>query len=69
MSDRYFLDTNILVYSFDCSEPRKRQIAEGLVAEALRDGNGLISFQVIGEFLSGNRLLSHAREDHSQGQE
>ena len=52
MSDRYFLDTNILVYSFDYSEPRKRQIAEDMVTEALRDGNGLISFQVIGEFLS-----------------
>ena len=52
MSDSYFLDTNILVYSHDPSDERKRAIAEELIARALRDGRGMISFQVVQEFCS-----------------
>jgi len=35
MSAREFLDTNILVYAYDRSEPRKQQIAQGLVRRAV----------------------------------
>jgi predicted nucleic acid-binding protein len=50
--DRFFLDTNVLVYTFDAKAPRKQKIARDLVARALRDRNGIISYQVVQEFLN-----------------
>lgn len=52
MSDKFFLDTNILVYSFDDGELEKRDRARALVAEALSESRGIISYQVIQEFLN-----------------
>ena len=52
MNDKYFLDTNIFVYSFDKSAPGKRAQAIALIADALESGNGIISSQVIQEFLN-----------------
>ena len=52
MSAKYFLDTNIFVYSFVQSQPEKRERAMALIAEALQSGDGLISTQVIQEFLN-----------------
>jgi len=52
MNDKYFLDTNILIYSFDSSHPAKRKIARDLVSGALEKGKGIISYQVIQEFLN-----------------
>jgi predicted nucleic acid-binding protein len=52
MNDRYFLDTNILVYCFDRDDQCKQSIAETLVGEALSDHKGAISSQVIQEFLN-----------------
>jgi predicted nucleic acid-binding protein len=52
MSDRYFLDTNIFVYSFDEGQPGKQAVSIALIAQALHDGLGLISTQVIQEFLN-----------------
>lgn len=52
MSVDYFLDTNILVYSFDDRAPIKRDIARKLIAQALRLGCGVISWQVVQEFLN-----------------
>jgi len=52
MSAKYFLDTNIFVYSFDQSQPGKRERALELIADALQNGEGLISAQVIQEFLN-----------------
>ena len=52
MSDRYFLDTNILVYSFDGVEPRKASVAEDLVIRAVTSGLGIISYQVVQEFIN-----------------
>lgn len=52
MSVEYFLDTNVLVYSFDDDEPEKRDIARDLIATALRNGSGAISWQVVQEFLN-----------------
>lgn len=52
MSDRAFLDTNIFVYSFDGSAPQKAKVAKRLIAEALQRGSGLISYQVVQEFLN-----------------
>ena len=50
MKDRFFLDTNIIVYIFDKHSKQKNQIAQELLKEALQSGTGVISFQVIQEF-------------------
>lgn len=47
---KFFLDTNILVYSFDPDEPQKALIAEKLVTLGLTNGQGVISYQVAQEF-------------------
>lgn len=52
MNDRFFLDTNVLVYSFDASAPEKKQTAIELIRAALTSGRGVISTQVIGEFVN-----------------
>jgi len=48
--DRYFIDTNIIVYMFDKDHPQKRETAIRIVKEALESGKGVISYQVIQEF-------------------
>ena len=52
MPDRYFLDTNIFVYTFDDREPKKKARAQELVSDALSHRRGIISFQVVQEFLN-----------------
>ena len=52
MKGSYFLDTNILTYTFDSSYPDKRTIAKDLVRNALNNQTGCISYQVIQEFLN-----------------
>lgn len=52
MSGSYFLDSNVLVYTFDATAPAKRATAKRLVETALADGGGVISFQVVQEFLN-----------------
>jgi len=52
MSDKYFLDTNIFIYSFDQKEKSKRQKANSLIKNALHEGKGHISIQVIQEFFN-----------------
>lgn len=51
MSAKSFLDTNVFVYSFDAGHPRKRDVARRLIAAALEEGTGIISTQVVQEFL------------------
>jgi predicted nucleic acid-binding protein len=49
MSAPEFLDTNVLVYAYDTSEPRKQKIAQGLLRRALA-GEIAASSQVLAEF-------------------
>ncbi len=49
---KFFLDTNIFVYTFDDRAPEKRSKARFLVETALRNQTGITSFQVIQEFLN-----------------
>jgi predicted nucleic acid-binding protein len=46
----FFLDTNISVYCFDTTEPRKCEIAKDLVAYGASSGLGVVSYQVLQEF-------------------
>ncbi len=48
----FFLDTNVFVYSFDTSAPAKQQTARQLIQAALRTQRGVISTQVVQEFLN-----------------
>lgn len=50
MSERYFLDTNIFVYSFDPRYPQKQSVAKQWIKHALSSGFGVVSTQVIQEF-------------------
>jgi predicted nucleic acid-binding protein len=52
MSDRFFLDTNIFVYSFDKRASAKSQRAKQLIHEALTTQKGVISYQVVQEFFN-----------------
>jgi len=52
MKDSAFLDTNVLVYTFDQTAPEKRSRATQLVEQALVSGRGVISYQVVQEFLN-----------------
>jgi predicted nucleic acid-binding protein len=52
MSDRFFLDTNILVYSVDLNSPNKQVLANNLVRNAIESRRGVISYQVVQEFFS-----------------
>jgi predicted nucleic acid-binding protein len=52
MAERRFLDTNLFVYSFDSSAPDKRKRAQRIISDSLRLGNGIVSYQVIQEFLN-----------------
>jgi predicted nucleic acid-binding protein len=49
MSDKFFVDTNILVYAHDRSGGRKHQLAKGLVEELWNSGEGVLSTQVLQE--------------------
>lgn len=50
MKDRFFLDTNILVYANDTSAPLKQAVARELVGRAFSSGLGCLSPQVLQEF-------------------
>jgi predicted nucleic acid-binding protein len=52
MNAKYFLDTNIIVYSFDTSQPEKKERAQALIGTALQTGQGMIITQVVQEFLN-----------------
>jgi predicted nucleic acid-binding protein len=49
MSDKYFVDTNILMYAHDTSTGAKHQRAKGLVADLWRERTGVVSTQVLQE--------------------
>ena len=50
--ERFFLDTNIFIYTFDKDSKSKRERAKSLVARALDTRLGVISCQVVQEFLN-----------------
>ena len=51
MSDeRYFVDTNILIYAHDRSASAKHEQARALIESLWENGNGCLSIQVLQEF-------------------
>jgi predicted nucleic acid-binding protein len=53
MNDKAFLDTNIIIYAIDNSSAyrRKQEIARGLIDSHIRKETGVISIQVLQEFI------------------
>ena len=47
MSDRYFVDTNILMYAHDTSAGAKHERARNLIEELWRDRSGVVSTRVL----------------------
>ena len=49
MSDRYFVDTNILIYAHDADAGAKHERARALVEELWRTRSGVVSTQILQE--------------------
>lgn len=49
MNDKYFVDTNILMYAHDTSAGAKHERAKALVEDLWRDRTGVVSTQVLQE--------------------
>lgn len=52
MSGRFFLDTNIFVYSLDASSPKKSLRATQLIRHAIVTRGGIVSYHVVQEFFN-----------------
>jgi predicted nucleic acid-binding protein len=52
MNARFFLDTNIFVYSFDQTAPQKSARAAELIRQAVRSRNGIVSYQIVQQFFN-----------------
>jgi len=70
MNANIFFDTNILLYAYTNHEPQKKTLAEDHIADALRYGIGVVSVQVLNEFIANAcrklvpaMTLTQAREE------
>lgn len=52
MRDKFFLDTNIFLYTFDSDEQAKQQVANQIIKSVLVSGHGCTSSQVVQEFIN-----------------
>jgi predicted nucleic acid-binding protein len=52
MSVRAFLDTNIFVYAVDPAAGKKQKTADALIGHAIDRRSGVVSYQVVQEFLN-----------------
>ena len=50
MSDRTFVDTNILIYAHDADAKSKHEVAKSVLTELWRKRTGVLSMQVLQEF-------------------
>jgi predicted nucleic acid-binding protein len=50
MTGKHLVDTNLLVYAYDRSEPGKQAKAVELLDELVKNGTGILSSQVLSEF-------------------
>ena len=52
MSVRAFLDTNVFVYAVDQGDKQKKATADALIGRAIDRKTGVVSYQVVQEFLN-----------------
>ncbi len=66
MSDKYFVDTNILIYAHDPSMGLKHRRGLDIIEGLWRSGRGVLSTQVLQEFcVNLRRKAAHPRGDAS----
>ena len=68
MSAESFIDTNILLYNIDDSDPRKYAIASRLIRSALKYGKSCISYQVVQETLNAGLRKAHISLNHQNAE-
>lgn len=68
MSDRFFIDSNVLVYANDRSSPAKRARARQIIAEAFAHRLGCLSMQVLQEFFVNVTRKAGVRWDNARAQ-
>lgn len=63
-----FFDSNVFIYTFDTTDPKKSATARGLIDNAIALGNGHVSFQVVQETLRviTGKLKRPATADEAQ---
>ena len=68
-SAKSFLDTNILVYAYDGSEPEKRRKAQDLLTRGIEEENVALSAQVLSEFfvVVTRRIQTPLSADQAKG--
>lgn len=52
MSAECFIDTNLFIYQIETTDPRKGDIANRIIRDAVATGSGCVSFQVVQECLN-----------------
>ena len=52
MPDRQFIDTNILVYAYDSTDPAKQAQARQILKSGITEETAVLSAQVLGEFFT-----------------
>ncbi len=52
MTDRAFIDTNILVYAYDSHEPQKQERAQAILRTGIETETAVLSAQVLSEFFT-----------------
>jgi predicted nucleic acid-binding protein len=69
MSDRVFLDTNVIVYAFDQLSPEKMNVARKLLTEGAASRRAIISYQVVQEFVNVALRRFESTMSHSELEE
>jgi predicted nucleic acid-binding protein len=60
MSDKTFVDSNVLVYAHDVDAREKHEIAQAILRELWSERNGVLSLQVLQEFyVNVTRKIPH----------
>jgi predicted nucleic acid-binding protein len=60
MSDKTFIDTNVLIYAHDADAKAKHHVARALLAEIWSERCGVVSLQVLQEFyVNVTRKIAH----------
>jgi len=68
MSGKVFLDSNIFIYAYDESDPRKQSIAIDLIRTASVGRTGVISYQVVQEFFKFALVEAAVKMSHVDAQ-
>jgi len=50
MSEKIFLDSNLLVYAYDDHEPERRDRARAILSKTIADHTAVVSAQILSEF-------------------